>query len=51
MVNPLFDAMLEKIVSAEEIQKAKAHAKAVTAGEALPHDGASYTSDELWARI
>ena len=50
-VNPIFDVILEKIVSAEEIQKAKAHAKAATAGEALPYEGESYTSDELWDRI
>ena len=51
MVNPVFDAILEWIVSKEEVDKAKAHARAAISGEALPYDGDEYTKDSRWERI
>lgn len=51
LVNPTFDAILEWIVSEEEVDKAKTHARAATAGEALPHDGDKYTRDPRWDKI
>jgi len=51
MVNPLFDAILERIVSKEEVDKAKAHARAAMAGEILPCDSDKYISDPRWRRI
>lgn len=35
-VNPVFDALLERIVSPAEVQKAQAYARAATVGEARP---------------
>jgi|SRR3990172_7251276 len=37
-VNPIFDAILERIVTEEEIQHAKAYARAATAGEVKPEE-------------
>jgi len=51
VVNPVFDTILERIVSKEEVKKAKAHARAATAGEALPYDGDKYIKDSRWERI
>ena len=51
MVNPVFDVILEGIVSKEEVKKAKAHARAATAGEALPYGGNKYTKDPRWGKI
>lgn len=45
MVNPIFDAVLERIVTKQEVNKAKAHARAAMAGETLPEDGERYVSD------
>ncbi len=50
MVNPVFDVILERIVSKEEVKKAKAHACAATAGEALPYDGDKYIRDSRWEK-
>lgn len=38
LCNPLFDALLERIVTAEEIQAAKAYARAASQGEIPPDD-------------
>jgi hypothetical protein len=38
LINPLFDALLETIVTKEEIKQAKAYARAVTAGEIAPEE-------------
>jgi len=51
MANPVFDAILEGIVSKEEVDKAKAHARTAIAGEALPYDGDEYTKDPRWGKI
>lgn len=51
MVNPLFDVILERIVSKEEIDEAKTHARAAVAGEILPCDSDKYISDPRWRRI
>lgn len=51
MVNPVFDTILERIVSKEEVNKAKAHARAAMAGEALPYNGDKYTRDLRWDKI
>ncbi|TET45948.1 MAG: hypothetical protein E3J57_06240 [Dehalococcoidia bacterium] len=51
LVNPVFDAILERIVSKEEVKKAKAHARAAMEGEALPYDGDKYTRDPWWEKI
>ena len=51
LVNPAFDLILERIVSKEEVDKAKAHARAATAGEALPYDGDKYIRDSRWEKI
>lgn len=48
MVNPIFDAVLERIVTKQEVNKAKAHARAAMAGETLPEDGERYVSDSRW---
>jgi len=41
-VNPIFDAMLERIVTEEEIKRAKAYARAATAGEVKPEDASQW---------
>lgn len=41
-VNPIFDAMLERIVTEEEIKQAKAYARAATAGEVKPEEAAKW---------
>ena len=51
LMNPVFDIVLERIVSEEEVKKAKAHARAATAGEALPCDGERYVKDPRWGNI
>jgi len=51
LVNPAFDAILERIVSKEEVNKAKAHARAAIVGEELPHDWEKYTKDPRWGKI
>lgn len=51
LVNPVFDSILERIVSESEVQEAKAHAEAASAGEALPYDGDRYIRDSRWRRI
>ncbi|MBN2437605.1 MAG: hypothetical protein JXL20_03295 [Deltaproteobacteria bacterium] len=38
LCNPCFDALLEWIVSGEEIKKAKTYAQAATAGKITPED-------------
>lgn len=50
-INPVFDAILERIVSREEVKKAEAHAQAATAGQALPDNGEEYTRTRLWPKI
>jgi len=51
VANPVFDAILEQIVSKEEVNKAKAHARAATAGEVLSYDGDKYIKDSRWEKI
>lgn len=51
LVNPTFDAILERVVSKEEVNKAKAHARAAISGEMLPYDGDKYTRDPMWDKI
>jgi len=51
LVNPVFDIILERIVSRKEVMKAKAHAHAATASETLPYDGDRYIEDPRWNRI
>jgi hypothetical protein len=51
LVNPIFDFILERIVSREEVDKAKAHASAATSGEVLPYDGDKYIGDPRWEKI
>lgn len=51
LVNPVFDAILERIVSKEEVDKAKAHARAAIAGETLLYDSDRYIRDPKWRRI
>jgi len=51
LVNPIFDAILERVVSKEEVAKAKAHARAAIAGETLPSDSDRYIRDPKWRRI
>lgn len=38
LINPLFDALLEKIVTGEEMKQAKAYARAAVAGEIPPEE-------------
>ncbi len=40
--NPLFDALLERIVTEEEIKQAKTYARTATAGEIMPEDAAKW---------
>lgn len=51
LVNPIFDFILERIVSREEVDKAKAHANAAISGEALPYNGEEYVRDHRWEKI
>jgi 2-hydroxy-3-keto-5-methylthiopentenyl-1-phosphate phosphatase len=51
MANPVFDTILEQIVSKEDIDKAKAHARAAMLDEPLPYDGDQYLSDSRWWEI
>jgi len=51
LVNPAFDAILERIVAKEEVNKAEAHARAAMEGEALPYNGDKYTRDPWWGKI
>jgi hypothetical protein len=51
LVNPIFDFILERIVSQEEVDKAKAHASAAMSGDALPYDGDKYVRDSRWEKI
>jgi hypothetical protein len=38
MVNPIFDALLERIVNEDEIKQAKTYARAATEGGILPEE-------------
>ena len=38
LVNPLFDTLLERIVTEEEIKQSKTYARAASAGEIAPED-------------
>jgi len=38
LVNPLFDALLERIVTEEELQQTKTYARSATAGEIAPEE-------------
>jgi len=40
--NPLFDKLLERIVTEEEVNQAKAYAQAATDGKILPEDAANW---------
>jgi hypothetical protein len=40
--NPLFDALLERIVTEEEIRQAKTYARAASNGEVMPDDAAKW---------
>lgn len=51
VVNPVFDAILERIVSKEEVDKVEAHARAAMSGEALPYDGDKNVRGLRWERI
>lgn len=51
LVNPIFDFILDRIVSREEVSKAKAHANAAMAGEGLLYDGDKYVRDPRWDKI
>ena len=51
LVNPIFDFILERIVSREEVDKAKAHASAAMSGEELPYNGDKYVRDHQWEKI
>jgi hypothetical protein len=51
LINPVFDIIMERIVSEKEINNAKAHARAATAGEALPFSGEKYIRDPKWPQI
>lgn len=42
LFNPLFDALLERIVTEEEIRQAKTYAWAATDGEIIPEDAARW---------
>jgi len=42
LVNPLFDALLERIVTEEEIKQAKTYARAASAGEIRPDEAATW---------
>jgi len=42
LCNPLFDALLERIVTEEEIKEAKSYARAATAGEIMPEEAARW---------
>jgi hypothetical protein len=51
IINPVFDVILEWIVSSEEVAQAKAHACAAIDGEALPYDGDKYIKNPWWNKI
>lgn len=40
LFNPLFDALLERIVTEEEIKQAKTYARAATEGKIMPEEAA-----------
>jgi len=40
--NPLFDALLERIVTEEEVNQAKTYARAATDGKIMPDDAAKW---------
>ena len=42
LINPAFDAILERIVTAEELQRAKAYARSATAGEVTPQTASDW---------
>jgi len=42
LINPVFDATLERIVTQEEISRAKAYARAATAGEINPDEASEW---------
>lgn len=42
LFNPLFDALLERIVTEEEIRQAKTYARAASDGETTPEDAAKW---------
>ena len=42
LYNPLFDALLERIVTEEEIKQAKTYARAASNGEIIPDDAARW---------
>lgn len=42
LFNPLFDALLERIVTEEEINQAKTYARAASNGEIIPEDSARW---------
>jgi len=51
MVNPLFDTILEWIVTKQEVDKAKVHARTAIAGETLLEDDERYVSDWHWWEV
>jgi hypothetical protein len=42
LFNPLFDALLERIVTEEEVNQAKTYARAATDGKIMPDDAAKW---------
>jgi hypothetical protein len=46
MVNPLFDALLERIVNEEEIKQAKTYARAATEGGITPEEAEKWTQGQ-----
>jgi hypothetical protein len=42
LCNPYFDALLERIVTQEEVKQARAYAQAATNGEILPEEAAEW---------
>ena len=42
LLNPLFDALMERIVTEDEIKQAKTYARAATAGEIMPEEAAKW---------
>ncbi len=42
LCNPLFDALLEQIVTEEEVKQAKSYARSATAGEVRPEEAAQW---------
>ena len=42
LFNPLYDALLERIVTEEEVKQAKTYARAASNGEIMPEDAAKW---------